>query len=679
VDCGNGVIETTYVMFNMDVPGAETWTYSNVPWGGVRTSVLPDVHVADRSSGSTQVEPINGWGIAPLFLPNLKTTGGYTAFSEDLPLLQQWPPRCAKTNGGGAAECTAADTAEVVNRMASNNACAQDTARTANWFKYTVKCTIQATVAHTTRFDEVVTFSNNAGVKFTVNGILFLSQSGNTFIFWPDKLTAAEISALFSAGEKVTIQYEDNGKPLDGQRALTFIHGVDKEATNSKWTSGDHRFWYGDSRMRLGKGGDVVRDYTVYTVNVFIRLPPAQRFWKREYLMVDKLTDTDAHAREWVDEVEQGLYVNGDVQGRFVDLYSQDAHSFGAELNASTTHHQYGNVRCTGRTAPFDGLSGVFAVRCGDTHYVGTDMYHFTPTDPASTAYVRPYRCLESSTVRPSWTLLGFFKPGDCNYLRNARYDASFMTKNNAYPSSAPSNEPTGQPSAVPTSVPTPHPTYEVVVEIAIPVTQRLTTSESPAQFLANTLAVAGFRDGVVAGLNSQGNNPITGLPYSASNVIVNSVTQASSNRRSLFELTSFRRLAASLVVDYSIKFDVKNVDSTAYKASSGFASVFADVTTKVSNPAVSSAVTSQVSSAGSIVVTAANAVPPSSVAAVTSVTRSSSPAPTAIPTAMTQEEKKELPFAIFGGLAAGVVVLCSAAGYWLHGRSHSKVHNDRK
>ena len=48
-----------------------------------------------------------------------------------------------------------------------------------------------------------------------------------------------------------------------------------------------------------------------------------KHLFKREYMMVDKLTDTDTRAREWVSEVQQGVHINGDVAGRAIYLFSE--------------------------------------------------------------------------------------------------------------------------------------------------------------------------------------------------------------------------------------------------------------------------------------------------------------------------------------------------------------------
>ena len=69
-------------------------------------------------------------------------------------------------------------------------------------------------------------------------------------------------------------------------------------------------------------------------------------------MLIDKLVDTDVHAREWVDEVKQGLYINGDVPGREIELFSQNNKKFGAELKTEAKHLSYGFSRCVGKTTP---------------------------------------------------------------------------------------------------------------------------------------------------------------------------------------------------------------------------------------------------------------------------------------------------------------------------------------
>lgn len=45
-DCGDGVMEQTWMVHNGNPPGMDTFSYTNVPWGGIRTSSLKDAYHA---------------------------------------------------------------------------------------------------------------------------------------------------------------------------------------------------------------------------------------------------------------------------------------------------------------------------------------------------------------------------------------------------------------------------------------------------------------------------------------------------------------------------------------------------------------------------------------------------------------------------------------------------------
>ena len=63
---------------------SDTWSYLNVPWGGVRTSNLRDVAV--EVGGKTNVlTPLAGWGEAGQVIRDLNSFDGYTAFAQALP------------------------------------------------------------------------------------------------------------------------------------------------------------------------------------------------------------------------------------------------------------------------------------------------------------------------------------------------------------------------------------------------------------------------------------------------------------------------------------------------------------------------------------------------------------------------------------------------------------------
>ena len=96
-NCGKGVVEVTQTFQNFarsdgSIQRAgydESLTYFNVPWGGVRTSHLPDVLEPD-ASGNFDIDPtyrdartpIFGWGQpGPRSMVDLRSTGGFTTFT----------------------------------------------------------------------------------------------------------------------------------------------------------------------------------------------------------------------------------------------------------------------------------------------------------------------------------------------------------------------------------------------------------------------------------------------------------------------------------------------------------------------------------------------------------------------------------------------------------------------
>ena len=80
VNCGNGVIEYTQLRHN-NVGSPDTFTYTNVPWGAVRTTVLPDVVMTNSETNSHEIITLQNWGAESLILP-LSSTLGYTMFAQ---------------------------------------------------------------------------------------------------------------------------------------------------------------------------------------------------------------------------------------------------------------------------------------------------------------------------------------------------------------------------------------------------------------------------------------------------------------------------------------------------------------------------------------------------------------------------------------------------------------------
>ena len=131
-------------------------------------------------------------------------------------------------------------------------------------------------------------------------------------------------------------------------------------------------------------------------------------------------------ASSWVDEVYQDVYTLGEMSGTNIYLFSNDQNSFGANMEDEISCSQ-GNLVCEGKSVPQNGMSPLFAITCGNSTYVGSDRYHFSPPRASEKETIRSYVCYgEDNDVRPEWKLLGFFVEGRCDLLKNAKYDPHF-------------------------------------------------------------------------------------------------------------------------------------------------------------------------------------------------------------------------------------------------------------
>ena len=88
-DCGDGIIEFTSVFHNAnsDLENGDFVNYLNAPWGGVRYTTLRDMYIS-QPSGEMEVKyPMTPWGNQGLI--NLKDTGGYTTFAEQVVIPEE--------------------------------------------------------------------------------------------------------------------------------------------------------------------------------------------------------------------------------------------------------------------------------------------------------------------------------------------------------------------------------------------------------------------------------------------------------------------------------------------------------------------------------------------------------------------------------------------------------------
>ncbi len=105
-DCGHGVMEVEYMIHNFG--DSLEFSYNNVPWGGVRTSVLRDALVAPGSGeDAEQIYPIPGWGASNMYLQNIKNLGGYTIFTQAVrTAVEPFEMPCFDASTGDSVACT---------------------------------------------------------------------------------------------------------------------------------------------------------------------------------------------------------------------------------------------------------------------------------------------------------------------------------------------------------------------------------------------------------------------------------------------------------------------------------------------------------------------------------------------------------------------------------------------
>jgi hypothetical protein len=77
-DLGKGVVEVNQVLHNF---GAETLTFLNTPWGGVRDSSLPNVVISNPDGSWEKTGGVYGWTDIPT--RHLVDTGGWMAWTQD--------------------------------------------------------------------------------------------------------------------------------------------------------------------------------------------------------------------------------------------------------------------------------------------------------------------------------------------------------------------------------------------------------------------------------------------------------------------------------------------------------------------------------------------------------------------------------------------------------------------
>jgi hypothetical protein len=416
-DCGNGVMEFTSLIHNAWPPGGDELDYINIPWGGVRTSTLPQLLMAPKSGGESQIiSPIPGFGNGNI--PNSQDTGGYITFSQEVTTNAStyFPLPCADAAGSIT---TCPGVGQVSLNLNRNPACRFESGTTDAWDEYTVSCGLQPTVLLKDGcFGCRLYFVNNrTDQRFLVNGVLHWAWNGDRMYLWPN-VTVDVINSVFSDGDTITVQYAYFGVPRDQALALSSVFGQGLSNPVPSWRKRP-------SRIRYGIGGSDKRDYTVYTLNNQVNIEAGDSYVVRQYMLMDTLNNTDAGSPFWVPQVYQNMYARGTIEGQSVSLYADGIRNvFSAALTVDGCLN--GEQVCKGSTTPQIGSHPLYYVTCGAEHYVGPDQYYFTPT--ASDGVLRPYICVgQASDVRGTWTLLGYFASDSCgNATEDSTLDKHF-------------------------------------------------------------------------------------------------------------------------------------------------------------------------------------------------------------------------------------------------------------
>lgn len=465
-DCGGGVQEVTWMMHNSGPVGSEQWGYFNTPWAGVRKSNLKDMLQApNRNTVATIIEPINAWGF-DLSLPQISTLGGYTIFAEDLPstLPITYDLPCSPAAGGSIVDCGTSGAIQYVPKRSGS--CIRSSMHSDRDGQFVARCQMEGFNLGWQGGSVELSFFNrdlpNAGHLDVEKVLHWASPQSRTYFYfyptqiikangdaiYPDDSTSAFMNALyeiFPTGATWSAENSDFGRPASENNGLAIVYGTD----------GSFR-----TRVRIGTSN---RDYTVWTLNpMSLRLNPGETFYYRQYLISGQYEGLDAESVNWRDETLQGKYSgNSDYSALRRPVYLMSTgtdggtEQFGALVADNTEACGAATQKCEGSSVPGDGLRPLFNIKCGTEYYVGSDQYHF---DPSTDEFQRLYRCNgHTDDERATWTLLGYFVEGACDFLQNAEYSTGWCQVQDT---SVPTVAPTATPSATPTTAdPTTTPT----------------------------------------------------------------------------------------------------------------------------------------------------------------------------------------------------------------------------
>jgi hypothetical protein len=368
-------------------------------------------------AGMDLIDPILGFGSE--VRPNLEDVGGYSTFAQDVPLASTAFALPCGDGTGADVDCSDPSASQVTLTIRGSHSARESAAHTAAWGRYTVIVDIETTVLHHVSCQSGCEFdaTNPRGESVALKGVMRWASSGTMWYMWPTTDTEVEINAIFLDGDVITITRVDYGKPFAQNLAFSWVYGTNDEYEVQFNRQGDRRWLKGKDRVRIGTAGTIYdRDYTVFTINVFMDVSPGNTFYYRQYVFPGRLPDAHEEARKWVPESVKGMRWEGDMPGSTVMLYSTDGTVFGAGIQDACA------PMCNGSTTPQPNTLALYAITCGALKYVGHDPYYFAPNYTNVSKPIQPYICNDQIPIRPTWQLLGYFVEGECDFIASALY-----------------------------------------------------------------------------------------------------------------------------------------------------------------------------------------------------------------------------------------------------------------
>ena len=415
-DCGDGVLEITSVIHNseMDLNDGDSVNYLNVPWGGVRQTTLRDLFISKPDNNMELQFPLVSFGLEGIL--DFQNSGGFTTFAEQVVAsdeLYSKNPYKLPTKDGITLKMVILDEDKAIKSIFHSDF----------YNSYCIKVPIIATFEDKTGCQgkcHLCLTNRRTGDKVLTQTVLHWSWNGGDLYFCTDgDITEVEFNDIFKKDDEIIVSFANTGKPIEDNLALTFVHGTQDASLDQRWAP---------SRLRYGKAGISRRDYTVFTTNPRVQINPGDTYVYQQYIVTGELSEMEKTASVWKSEVYEDLYPLGEMSGVDIHLYSTDATVFGAFVTGGQKCLQ-GVSRCIGKTVPQPGLTPLFSITCGNSTYLGSNQYFFSPPRLNNTDLLRSYACVgEPVNVRPEWKLLGFFEEGSCNFLKNATYHNSFCS-----------------------------------------------------------------------------------------------------------------------------------------------------------------------------------------------------------------------------------------------------------